>query len=290
MLAVTGVCTLAACQSGGGTLTGLPSGEPSPVPSPTGLVDEGYQGRFRTTATVLEADRGPQLCLGGVMESYPPQCRGVVVEGWSWDGLSHESVSGVRWGEYVVVGRYDGTTFTLTEPARERDPQDTATPSPDEFATPCPEPEGGWRPVDPATTTLEALDRATAVAARQNGYGGLWIDQNMPPQAPPDQQNDPQRVVLNVTTTGEIESMEQTVRRVWGGALCVSRAARTEDELQRVQETLSDLPGLLTSSVNARRGWVEVGVVVATTELQGRLDRVYGPGVVRLQGALVAID
>jgi hypothetical protein len=82
------------------------------------LVPDGYGGRFRTRATVLEGPRsGPQLCVA-VMESYPPQCSGPPIEGWDWSTVRAESASGTTWGAYVLTGTYDGTTFTLTEPAR----------------------------------------------------------------------------------------------------------------------------------------------------------------------------
>ncbi|CAG7616788.1 hypothetical protein ACFPZL_06535 [Leucobacter soli] len=62
---------------------------------------------------------GAQVCFGGVMESYPPQCSGPVLIGWNWDEHEgeFETASGVRWGEFVLTGRYDAEaeTFTLTE-------------------------------------------------------------------------------------------------------------------------------------------------------------------------------
>ncbi len=56
-----------------------------------------------------------ELCLGAVAESYPPQCAGVPMTGWTWDGVEGAERSGeVSWGAYAVTGRYDGETFTLT--------------------------------------------------------------------------------------------------------------------------------------------------------------------------------
>jgi hypothetical protein len=42
-----------------------------------------------TVATVLqEGDGPPELCLGGVAESFPPQCGGPEIAGWDWeDGM-----------------------------------------------------------------------------------------------------------------------------------------------------------------------------------------------------------
>jgi len=60
---------------------------------------------------------GAQLCLGAVAESAPPQCAGIPLAEWSWDGLDgFETTGGVKWGSYAVQGTYDGTTFTVTQP------------------------------------------------------------------------------------------------------------------------------------------------------------------------------
>ncbi|MHA7264617.1 hypothetical protein ACX80W_15615 [Arthrobacter sp. TMN-37] len=69
--------------------------------------------------TVLQQDGGPaRLCLGGVMESYPPQCSGPEIRGWDWSAVEQwETASGVTWGTYAVFGTWDGRRFTTTKPA-----------------------------------------------------------------------------------------------------------------------------------------------------------------------------
>jgi hypothetical protein len=66
--------------------------------------------------TVLQTgDALPQLCLGAVAESYPPQCSGPEITGWDWDAIEGEESSGdVTWGAYAVTGGWDGTQFSLT--------------------------------------------------------------------------------------------------------------------------------------------------------------------------------
>lgn len=57
----------------------------------------------------------PQLCLGAVMESYPPQCSGPFIRNWDWSEADGEATaSGVTWGAYAVAGTWDGTEFTQT--------------------------------------------------------------------------------------------------------------------------------------------------------------------------------
>lgn len=68
------------------------------------------------TGTVIDAGE-PELCLGAIMESYPPQCEGVPLDGWTWDGIDgHESSGDVTWGSYAVYGTYDGERYTVTDP------------------------------------------------------------------------------------------------------------------------------------------------------------------------------
>jgi hypothetical protein len=253
------------------------------------LVAADYDGRFRTSATVLESPQhGPQLCYG-VLESFPPQCGGTDIAGWDWSAVEHEAANGTRWGEYTVVGAYDGDTFTLTEPPVVVG--ESSDPRADEITTPCPAPEGGWEPVDPERATDAAFEAATRRARGADGFAGLWIDQRIPDgQITEQNANDPKRFVLNVTTTGDVEAMEQSLREVWGGSLCVSSASRTSTELVQVQRGIQDTPGFLSSSIDEVRGKVDLQVLVATVELQAELDERYGAGAVRLNGMLEPID
>jgi len=64
-----------------------------------------------------DGEDGAELCLGAVAESAPPQCAGIPLVGWSWDGIEGYETSGdVKWGGYAVQGTYDGTSFTVTQP------------------------------------------------------------------------------------------------------------------------------------------------------------------------------
>ena len=68
-----------------------------------------------TQGTVMDVGGTVELCLGPIAESYPPQCSGIPVEGWSWDGIEGWETSGdVTWGAYSVRGTYDGSSFAVT--------------------------------------------------------------------------------------------------------------------------------------------------------------------------------
>lgn len=246
------------------------------------------------TSTVLESpDHGPQLCLGGVGESLPPQCGGLDLVGWDWAAVEgEESVAGTTWGTYTVVGTYDGESLTLTEPAREPDPDrgDDEV----EIVTPCPEPEGGWRVVDPATTTDEAMSDAIAHARAQPDVGGVWLDQSINPAADVDPidemaMNDPTKLVLNLSFTGDLDRHEAEIRELWGGALCISTARISAAELDRIRgEVQAEVDHFWWSSTDEVEGSVVIGVTV-DDGLQALFDERYGVGIVDVRPSLVPV-
>jgi hypothetical protein len=105
---------LTACGDADGTTATDPAGGagamPTEIPAAPGAV------RTRHIATVMDAG-SPELCLGPIAESYPPQCHGLPIAGWSWADQkgTYDSASGVRWGAYSVGGTWDGTTFGYTD-------------------------------------------------------------------------------------------------------------------------------------------------------------------------------
>jgi len=156
----------------------------------------------------------------------------------------------------------------------------------DRFTAPCPAPAGGWRVEDPARATDAAMQEVLERAATLDGAAGAWIDQD-------GGQNDPRRLVVVVRTTGDVGATEEALREIWGGALCVTRAERTEAELRAVQDELvaemradgSD-PGFLSVAVDVVVGRVDAQVWLATPQDRARLDERFGPGVVRLESVL----
>jgi hypothetical protein len=278
-------------RAGGGGPSGSAPGELEPGP-----VDGPLHGTF----IVLESpEHGPQLC-GAVADSLPPQCGGPDVVGWSWDEVDgEESANGTTWGAYDVVGTWDGERLTLTgAPAPPVSPDHT-----DDGLdrSPCSEPEGGWAVVDPATATQAALDAANSAAQQRDDFAGLWLDQSINPAADEPVEgiedelamNDPTKLVLNVRVTGDVEDAERDLREVWGGALCVSPAERSLDELTDIQteigDDLSDGGLLQSTGVDQVHGVVEVTAFL-DGGLQAQLDDRYGPGLVTLTALLQPVD
>lgn len=245
--------------------------------------------------TVLESPtHGPELCLNGLMLSLPPQGGGPAVVNWDWSAVDgYESLNGTTWGDYTVVGTYDGSTFTMTRPPRPGQQADgdlSTDEEPDPFGTPCPEPSGGWRVLDPFRTTDESMERVFEEAQSLEGYAGSWVDQSInPADGSGDEDsdllmNDPTRLIVNVAVTGDTASAEARLREFWGGALCVSRARHTKAELTVVLEELIRTPGLLGAGTGRDR--VELEVIHDDGSLQRELDGRYGAGVVAVTSAL----
>jgi hypothetical protein len=248
----------------------------------------------RGVGTVLESpDHGPQLCLGGVMDSYPPQCDGVELVGWDWAAAEGaESANGSTWGSYAVTGTWDGTRLTVTNVGAPEDVPDQSLADPN-FMTPCAPPAGGWAVIDSATTTDQAMQDALAAAALEPDYAGAWVDQSINPAADDgtdndESMNDPTKLVLNVMFTGDLAQHETDLRARWGGPLCVSTAPRSQAELLEIQSTLTAEPGVLGSAPDDRAGTLEVDVVV-DDGLQARMDEKYGAGVVVVIPSLVPV-
>jgi hypothetical protein len=113
---IVGLLVLSACVAG-------PGGSPAPtstnVPAGQGIESarpDLPEGRVIATGTVLDTAGDVQLCLGAVAESYPPQCSGIPLYEWTWDGVDGSETSGdVTWGTYAVYGTYDGERYTNTD-------------------------------------------------------------------------------------------------------------------------------------------------------------------------------
>lgn len=292
---IVSVLLLAVVASGCGEANSGAAGPGVPATSPTAAL--AADRPVTVTATVLDGGDGPELCLGGVADSLPPQCSGPPIRGWDWDDHPEaDFANDVRWGEFVLVGGWDGTTFSATE-SRLAGADDWAQADAGGPSTPCEEPEGGWAVLDPATTTTSARGRANRVAEALPDYGLLWVDQSINPRwqdyedgdwslEVQQAMNDPAYTVLNVGVTDDLAGAEAAVREVWGGPLCVSRVANTFARLREVAGELQDLPGGLGAQFGSISNRVELPVVHDDGSIQAWVDEEYGQDVVVVTSVL----
>jgi hypothetical protein len=262
----------------------------APVPDPSQL--------YETDTTVLGDASGPKLCVGGVAESLPPQCVGLPLVGWDWDAVEGEKrAMGATWGTYRVVGTLDGEAFVVQEagPARPTGGRER------DFGTPCPEPAGGWAPVDPSRASDEDFAAGAAVAQSQPGYVALWVDYagglTADDVARRLEEGEPVLQIMNVVVTEDVAGAEAAIRESWGGPLCVTRRqGHTEAELAAIRE---EALAFIQEELGLRYLWssggdvglaAEVGVVVDPGGAgQAALDERYGPGMVKLFPALTPV-
>jgi hypothetical protein len=107
--AVLSACTVPAPPAG--ELSATPTGQQSTTAAPGELAGRGLVRQ--------EADELPRFCMGGIADSYPPLCSGPPIRGWDWSVAGGEEKTGtVTWGDYVVHGTWDGTSFSVTRPPR----------------------------------------------------------------------------------------------------------------------------------------------------------------------------
>jgi hypothetical protein len=252
--------------------------------------------RYAASATVLESKtHGPELCLGIILDSLPPQCRGLPLTNWRWDRVDgEEAAAGTIWGSYHVVGTYDGASFTVARvdaPAPQPPPPSPQERFQDEPKSPCREPEGGWKVPDPRRRSERYLEPVSKAAAAEPDFAGLWLSYLEPMGG--NVAEDPGEFVLNVAFTGDLARHEAELRPLWGGRLCVSRVERSLKELRRIHDEVTRGAfgrrlGLevLSSSVGQAENRVDVRVVVLSDEAAAAVERRYGPGVVQLSAAL----
>jgi hypothetical protein len=249
--------------------------------------------RYEATGLVLERTKGPaaqppMLCLGGVLESLPPQCGTLPITNWDWDRVEGEQrMNGVTWGDFHVVGTYDGESFTVLQVGPPQpEPSDPA----DAIEIPCPEPDGGWVATDPGRAGDADEQAALHYTDAQPDSAGTWVKHTEP--NPSDLNHGPNDVVLNAAFTGDIERHRRELSQLWGGPLCVVQYERTQAELHHIQKELTERGSdefgftVLFASTDIVRNRVEIGVVVADDATRAAVDARYGEGVVLLVPAL----
>jgi|GEM_PF-1593826 len=284
--------------AGPAATTATTTAPPTTTTALPGLTEWVFQGPVLDKQGV-----GPQLCMA-VEESLPPQCRGMAVIGLDWADIPWAETAGdTTWAEARLVGTFDGESFTLTRAPAEPEPVEWVEEDP--FATPCPEPDGGWVVSDPALATQDAFEAARRYAEAQPDYAALWIDYLVEPSEEVDL--GPATFVLNVRFTGNLGEHEAALREIYGGPQCVTLAAAqvTEAELRSIQQRVHlglDTPEAVAAGIYAAHGQgtgVDTlrGVVVATVFVviddaaaQAWLDAKWGPGLVEVHGMLQRLE
>lgn len=167
-----GMVSVGCASSAGGGGSVPDPGDPTPALSLTDAVPGLPDGDVLGQGTVIDVAGDVQLCLGGVMESFPPQCTGVPLVGWDWADVDGSETSGdVTWGVYAVQGTYDGDLLTVTQPPillALFDPKAPDDPT-----------NGEPGPADEATLTRVQTDVHDALGARALSSwpqeGRLWV-------------------------------------------------------------------------------------------------------------------
>lgn len=279
------------------TTASLPPSTSTTLPATSPTADQ-----YVASGTLLDkAGVGPQLC-SHIATSLPPQCSGLPVIGLDWADVPWAETAGdTTWATARLVGTFDGTSLTLTEPPTQGDVGSPLPETPD-FTSPCPVPDGGWVVRDDATATDEAFERARKYAEAQPNFAGLWVDHLV--KTPGEDRIQPGSFVANFTFTSDLERHRAELETIYGGPLCVSEGVRPLAELRDLQDRVFDAiftPEAEANGIYARfgasgssnqfTGRVEISVTAVTsTQAQAWLDDKFGEGSVEITSLLRPYD
>jgi hypothetical protein len=252
-----------------------PGGRPTTTSKATGLVVT------RDPTWVLDGKGGrPELCIAGVTDSGPAGCSGTAIRLTSWPAKAKRGV------EYLVTGHLDGATLRVTSVHRWDEARDERRPDwgdcQNDYGTRCAPPRGGWRVLNPATTTAKQIDELEFEADELPGFTAFWWDFSRTP--PGGRDNDPDFATANVLVDRDLAGARRALRQQWGGALCVTRSRHSRAEQERIVEDLDQLPGRIGTSEK----WDSVDLLVVHDDgtLQRQVDERFGRGYVRITPAL----
>lgn len=263
---------LAGCAGDGAVLA-------TPAPDPPGEPQ-----RYTTSAFMIQqGDDPPELCLGSIMESSPPQCGGPTVVGLDWaDVPDAETVMGVTFGSGWVVGTYTDETFTLTEPVSS-DPPAGHVPSdgsPAPLTALCDDPyRGGSEDAYPLETGPDgdalgaegtaAMDAMHQRALALPGYVEVFVSDGS------DELN------LLLTADSDVEAVHASLREVWQGWLCVAAydipsAAEGQAASKALADEVVELE-VFAWSPNPTTGRFSADVVLVDAGTEARIHEILAP-------------
>ncbi|MGO0575262.1 hypothetical protein [Ornithinimicrobium panacihumi] len=273
-MAIGLTAALAACGSVGAPGSDTTTDAPEDGAALTGPAVVDLEDELAAHGMIMQrsADAEPELCVGGVAESYPPQCGGPVLAGdFSWEGLDAEEEGEVRWTNdaYWAVGHLDLSTggqgtFTLSRPLTSEQPEGITVPPHDEDPFPqlCDDPTADVPDVDQAARTSDGTGMAEeqeliAVASGLEGYVLAYLSDGGPTM----------NVLIN--EDGDLKAARTALRAVFHGPLCLEqRDLPSEADVAAAQDALSKRfqeLRLLSSGGGGTSGILEVQALVADT-------------------------
>jgi hypothetical protein len=251
---------------------GHPSSAPAARPSPR----PSTQLWAGTAALLQTPGHGLLLCGGGTLDSLPPAgCGGAIVHGLDPMTVpgAHRFPNGTITAPSVrLVGTWDGTALTVTEPPELSQP--SPGPTVDIPGPSCPEPPGGW-PYD--RVDLQRIQRVQAYLATQPDAGTLRVDNS-------------QRI-FTAPFTGDLERHRADIARLYDGPICVEAVQRSDRELRAVgTRAQAELKARGLQLLNGNSGgsafpYDELTVVAVTAREKAEIEAEYG-GALRLTSFL----
>lgn len=224
-------------------------------------------GEVMGTVVIFGSATAPELCLGAIRESYPPQCSGPALKGdFDWDEVVFEEANGSRWTErtYTVRGLYDPAdgehgSFTLTAPVREA-PQ--IQPPEVDFPQLCDNPLAG-APEGADPIVEQASGEALWTEAAKLPLVSGWVSGS----------------TYNFLVQGDADAAFRQLRMGFDGGLCVqsSDAPAEARRIEALDAVAAALPGqFLSGDPGSVTPELDLRVVIATPQVEATVREAVG--------------
>ena len=174
---LVGACGSSTSSAPGvGATSATPGGSTSAIATPVAAVPPARDPVTGVGTVISVGEATPELCLGPVRESFPPQCDGVPLVGWSWAEHPPEQSTDTggattSWGSYAVTGTFDGRTLAVDSAVPLALYDTVADPSPRPMAPPDLT-DAQWERVESGVRLLPGL----LTSGRQDASGPVYVD------------------------------------------------------------------------------------------------------------------
>jgi len=254
------------------------------------------------TSTIIDSGNGPEICIGGVLESLPPQCSGPIIEDLVMGDWA-ETASRVSWGERTVVVSWPPNQDRKVTLFSDREAEHRTGHSDDGFPLPGECADLDWKntvDVEQLSYWADANPEIAGIAYFSRDFDALkQLSQEEKDQLKSDQQN-AQAEELEAANTlgigvlqvvkGNIEKAKDALA-VDGKIPCITEVDNSMAELQKARDQINSeafyrAVYMTGSSIGGVMNKFSVSVAVADlSTVRTIAEKLENPSVLSVSGA-----